>query len=115
MQVPLGPQGLEEVACVSRQRMQETVEALAKVGVPLAFPQAPFFNEAAFRLSADEDVTKLRAALRKENIFGAIPLSCWYPGLKGCFTLACTERTQPEDIVRLVKVAARFAREGAVR
>jgi len=111
----LGPQGIEEVACVSRQRMTETVEALAKAGIPLAFPQAPYFNEAAFRLGADEDVTKLRAALRKEDIFGAIPLSCWYPGLEGCFTLACTERTKPEDVSRLVKIAARFARQEAAR
>jgi glycine dehydrogenase subunit 1 len=111
----LGPQGLEEVACVSRQRMQETVAALAAVGVPLAFPQTPYFNEAAFRLGADADARALRKALRVEEIFGVIGVSRWYPELAGVFTLACTERTRPEDIARLARVAARFARQEAAR
>ncbi len=111
----LGPKGLEEVACVSRQRMQETVEALAAAGVPLAFPQTPYFNEAAFRLGADADARALRKALRAEEIFGGIGVSRWYPDLAGVFTLACTERTRPDDIVRLARVAARFARQQAAR
>ncbi len=111
----LGPQGIEEVACVSRQRMQETVAALQKVGVPLAFPRTPYFNEAAFRLASDADVGALREALRAEGIHAVVPLSCWHPQLAGAFTLACTERTRPEDIARLAKVAARFARQEAAR
>jgi glycine dehydrogenase subunit 1 len=111
----LGPQGLEEVACVARQRMQELAAALAEAGVPLAFPGAPYFREAAFRLGADADVAKLRRALRAEGIHAGIAVSRWYPDLQGVFTLACTERTRPEDIARLARVARRFARQEVAR
>jgi len=111
----LGPKGLEEVACVSRQRMLELADALAAAGVPLAFPDAPFFREAAFRLASDADVAAFRAALRAEDLHGGIAVSRWYAELEGVFTLACTERTQPEDIARLAAVAARFARQEAAR
>jgi glycine dehydrogenase subunit 1 len=111
----LGPQGLEEVACVSRQRMLELAAALAKVGVPLAFPKTPYFREAAFRLASDADVAAFRAALRAEGLYGAIAVSPWYAGLDGVFTLACTERTRPEDVAKLAKIAARFARQEVAR
>ena len=111
----LGPKGLEEVACLSRQRMLELAEALAEVGVPLAFPETAFFREAAFRLDSDAEVAGLRAALRAEGLFGVIGMSRWHAELAGVFTLACTERTQPADIVRLAAVAARFARQEVAR
>lgn len=111
----LGPKGLEEVACVSRQRMLELADALNEAGVPLASPDTAFFREAAFRLGSDEDVASFRAALRAEGLFGAIAVSRWYQGCDGVFTLACTERTRPEDIQRLATIAARFARQEAAR
>ncbi len=111
----LGPKGLEEVACVSRQRMLELADALVAAGIPLAFPDTAFFREAAFRLESDAEVAAFRAALRAEGLMGGIAVSRWYADLEGVFTLACTERTQPVDIARLVTVAARFARQEVAR
>jgi len=102
----LGPQGLEEVACVSRQRTLELVKAMEEAGFERAFPDAPYLNEVAFRLSDDEAVERLRGALRAEGIRAVVPVSCWYPELAGVFTLACTERVQPDQVLRLAEVAA---------
>ncbi|KAA3607244.1 MAG: aminomethyl-transferring glycine dehydrogenase subunit GcvPA [Planctomycetota bacterium] len=104
----LGPQGLEEVACLSRQRALQLREALTAVEViEEAFPKAAFFNEIPFRLaSGDAAVQKLRSALHQAGISAVVPMSCWYPDLEGVFTLACTEKTRPEDVRRLAEVAA---------
>jgi len=102
----LGPQGLEEVACVSRQRMLELVAALEAAGIPRAFPEAPFFNECAFRLDSDAAVQELKASLLAEGLHAVLPLSRWYPDMEGLFTLACTEKTRPEDIHTLAGIAA---------
>ncbi len=104
----LGPKGLEEVACVSRQRMQQLAENLSAIdGVDLAFPGRPFFNEAAFRASGGAPaLAKFKAALAKEGIQAALPMSRWYPNMEGVFTLACTERISSDDIKRLCSIAA---------
>ena len=102
----LGPKGLEEVACVSRQRALEMVEALQAAGVQRAFPDAPYFNEVAFRVEDDAAVARLYDALRDAGIRGVLAVSCWYPDIEGVFTLACTERVQPESIRRLAEVAS---------
>ena len=105
----LGPQGLEEVACVSRQRALELAEALtdATEAVQLAFPDRPFFNEVAFRATGgDAAVQRFKQALAEAEIAGVVAVSQWYPELDGVFTLACTEKVRPEHIQRLAQVAA---------
>lgn len=105
----LGPQGIEEVACVSRQRALELAEALtgSTDAVKLAFPDRPFFNEVAFRATGgDAAVTRFKNALAEAGIAGVIAVSQWYEELDGVFTLACTEKTRPEHIQRLVQVAS---------
>ena len=104
----LGPQGLEEVACLSRQRALALRDALRDCdAVSEAFPEQAFFNEIPFRMSGGEPaVHKLKSALAQQGIAAVVPLSRWYPDLEGVFTLACTERTRPEDIRRLADVAA---------
>ncbi|HEX9794561.1 MAG TPA: aminomethyl-transferring glycine dehydrogenase subunit GcvPA [Planctomycetota bacterium] len=107
----LGPQGLEEVACLSRQRALEmTAQLTAGDAIQEAFPGQPWFNEVPLRLSGGEiAVLKLKTALAKAGIAGVLPMSRFYPGdpaMKGVFTLACTERTTPESIRQLASVAA---------
>jgi glycine dehydrogenase subunit 1 len=105
----LGPQGIEEVACLSRQRALELEEALTAAcpGIRPAFPGGAFFNEIPFRAAGgDSAVKKLRAALAEAGIAGVLPVSEWYPDMEGVFTLACTERTRPEDIARVADLAA---------
>jgi glycine dehydrogenase subunit 1 len=102
----IGPEGLEEVACVSRQRMLALVEALEAAGIPRAFPDTPFFNECAFRLESDEAVTELKAVLLEQGLHAVLPMSRWYDGMEGVFTLATTEKTRVEDIHLLAQAAS---------
>lgn len=104
----LGPQGLEEVACVSRQRAMEMAQALtdATDQLELAFPEQAFFNEVALRSAGgDESVDRFQRALADQGIAGVISVSKWYQDLPGVFTLACTERIQPQHIEALAAVA----------
>nr|MBC8405068.1 glycine dehydrogenase [Planctomycetota bacterium] len=104
----LGPQGLEEVACVSRQRALELAAALTTSNdqISLAFPGQAFFNEVAFKAEGgDRDVLRLQRGLADAGIAGVLSMSRWYDDLAGVFTLACTECIQPQDITALVDVA----------
>ena len=105
----LGPKGLEEVACVSRQRCLEMVDALlqASDNLHLAYPNQAHFNEVPLRaVGGDAAVLRFKQALAEAGIAAVLPLSRWYQELDGVFTLACTERTRPEHIKTLAKVAA---------
>jgi len=101
----LGPKGLEEVACLSRQRMLELVAGLEQVGIYRAFPDQASFNEVAFRVDSTEIALRFKQMLSERGLFGVLPMERWYDDMGGVFTLACTERTRPEDIAELVAVA----------
>ncbi|MFT7516277.1 MAG: glycine dehydrogenase subunit 1 [Myxococcota bacterium] len=101
----LGPQGLEEVACVSRQRAIEMVELLDFAGVPRAFPKQHFFNEVCFQVDNDEMVSLFKQNLKHQGVHAVLAMSAWYDNMDGCFTLACTERTTPEDLIALSTIA----------
>jgi len=103
----LGPAGLEEVACVSRQRALELRDALCALdAVSEAFPDQAFFQELPLRRAGgDAAVLRLKQAAAQAGIAAVLPMSAWHPELDGVFTLACTERTSPEDVRRLVDVA----------
>ncbi len=112
----LGPQGLEEVACVSRQRALELAEVLpaSNGNLQLAFPQQAFFNEVPFRAAGGEAaVRRLQQALAHGGISGVLPMAPDYPGLEGVFTLACTEKTSSSDIQALARIAAECFRTEA--
>jgi hypothetical protein len=58
---------------------------------------------------------RFRSMLSAEGIAGVLPMSEWYADLDGVFTLACTEKTTPDDIRRLAAVAGRtFKKEMAL-
>lgn len=105
----LGPQGLEEAACLSRQNALAMTQALtaATDAIQLAFPDQAYFNEVAYRVpGGDEAVLRFKQALAQAGIAGVIRASEWYDELPGVFTLACTEKTRPEHIQQLAAVAA---------
>jgi glycine cleavage system P protein (glycine dehydrogenase) subunit 1 len=105
----LGPQGIEEVACLSRQNALALSEALTSAcdSVQLAFPDRAFFNEVAFRATGgDAAVLRFKNALANAGIAAVISVSQWYADMDGVFTLACTEKTRPQHIQRLAQVAA---------
>ena len=108
----LGPKGLEEIACVSRQRTIEMVNVLKNAGIKQAFPKQHFFNEVCFAIENDEMVYQFKKELKKQGISGVLPMSAWYPDMEGMFTLACTEKTTPEELITLAHVAEKtFAKE----
>ena len=104
----LGPKGLEEVACVSRQRMLELADGLEQIdGIELAFRERAFFNEAAFRAAGGAPaVARFKSSLATAGIHGVLPVNRWYTQFDGVFTLACTERISTDDIKRLCSIAA---------
>jgi len=105
----LGPQGLEEVACLSRQRAQDLSKALlaSSDAIQLAFPERASFNEVAFRVAGGTAaVRRFKDRLAAAGIAGVIDIHEWYEDMEGVFTLACTEKTQAESIVALANVAA---------
>jgi len=102
----LGPKGLEEIACLSRQRTLDMVEAVTRstTALSLAFPEQAFFNEVTFRAEGGADaIQRFKAALKEQGCHGVLPLSPWYEDMTDLFTLACTEKTRPEDIGKLIK------------
>lgn len=111
----LGPEGLEEVACVSRQRTMEMVEVLTGAGFAQAFPDQAFFNEVAFRASSEEELLNFKTALREQGLYGVLPMGAHYAGMKNVFTMACTERSLPEDIQKLGQIAASVVKQEVAR
>ncbi|MHC4823021.1 MAG: aminomethyl-transferring glycine dehydrogenase subunit GcvPA [Planctomycetota bacterium] len=111
----LGPAGLEEVACVSRQRALEMAEILEGAGFQRAFPEAVFFNEVAFRGPSEDHNLRFKTALREAGLVGVLPMGPDYPGLEDVFTMACTERTLPEDLERLGSIAASILQQEVAR
>ena len=104
----LGPQGLEEVACLSRQRTLEMVEALTQAtdALSLAFPKQSYFNEVALRAKdGAAGVQAFQNAVHEVGLQGVIRMGDWDADMADIFTLACTEKTTADDIARLVQAA----------
>jgi len=104
----LGPKGLEAVACLSRQRALEMVEALTKTtdALTLAFPSQSFFNEVALRAKdGAKGIITFQNAVHEVGLQGVIRIGDWDSSMADIFTLACTEKTTADDINRLVDAA----------
>jgi len=102
----LGPQGLEELASVSRQKALFLADSIENIdGVELAFQDRAFFNEIAFRvLDGSEKLADLLDAFDQAGIAAGIRLGRWYEEHEDVFTLTCTEVTREEDIECLIEV-----------
>jgi glycine dehydrogenase subunit 1 len=94
-----GKEGLRELA---GQNLSKAHYLAGKLPVRFA---GPFFNEFVVKTNgrAPEQVNE---ALLENKIIGGLPLGRYYPELKDCILLCCTEMNRKEDMDR---VAAAFA------
>jgi len=96
----MGRTGLKQVALLSTEKAQQTAAAIATLdGYEIYFP-GPFVREFCVRtpVPAEEVV---RAMLRHDIVAG-IDAGRWYPDLKNCLIVACTEKRTRAQIEALV-------------
>lgn len=92
----LGKKGFHELAEINAGKAAYAKSQLTKFqGVKMKFA-GTYFNEFLLELpkSADEVLTKLR----QKDIYGGIDVSTWYPQLKNCILICCTELHKKSDI-----------------
>lgn len=96
----LGPEGLTRTAELSMQRAREATAALANLNGVSLLNQEPYGYEFAIRLP--KPASAVVKALVKEKIIAGVPVGRWYSGLDDVLLMACTEKTTPAQIQRLV-------------
>jgi glycine dehydrogenase subunit 1 len=101
----MGPDGLRDIAEVSRQRAHALAERLTAIpGIELAFPDRHFLNEFPVRMfHVEHHLTRLREA----GILGGLPVGRWFPerpDLQDVVIFCCTEINDPAAIDLLVDV-----------
>jgi len=97
----LGPNGLKQVASVCHHKMRKLVEKVSAInGAEVLFDQ-PYFNEVVLQLpkSADEVVEKMLGC----NIDAGLALGKYYPDMKNCLLVCCTETKTDQDIEKFAK------------
>lgn len=95
----LGPQGLKETADLCLKKAHYAAERLAKVaGMTLRFNR-PFFKEFTVQ-SGDgpKPVADVLEDLTLAGYLGGLDMSRWYPALRGCFSVAVTEKRTKAEI-----------------
>jgi glycine dehydrogenase subunit 1 len=98
----LGPQGLAKVAALCLEKSHYAARAIASVsGFELRF-SSPFFKE--FVIRTRHDVSQVLERCREEGMLAGVPLESWFPELRDCFMVACTEKRTRQEIDRLVDV-----------
>ncbi len=97
----VGKQGLQRVAHLSFQKAHYAHAQLCKIkGVQPLFNQ-PFYNEFTLRVP---DAKKACEAMMKAGIIPPLDLGGYYPELKNCLLVCCTEMNSKAQIDHLVKV-----------
>ncbi|MGI8960169.1 MAG: aminomethyl-transferring glycine dehydrogenase subunit GcvPA [Bryobacteraceae bacterium] len=86
-----GKEGLRELA---EQNLAKAHYLASKVQVQF---ESPFFNEFVAR-SNGRSPEQINDALAKQKIIGGLPLSRFYPELKGCMLLCATEMSKRQDL-----------------
>jgi glycine dehydrogenase subunit 1 len=106
----LGPQGLRETAELCLHKAHYAAQRLQQLpGVRLRFAR-PFFKE--FTLELPTGVPALLARLSQAGFQAGLDLERWYPQLKGCLSVAVTEKRTRAEIDGLVSgLASRLAVE----
>ncbi len=98
----LGPAGLRQVALASHANTARLVERLTQIpGVERAFPETPFFHEAALRIKAP--VGDVLRALEAQGILGGYPLGETYPGWEDGLLVCATETKTEADIAHFAE------------
>lgn len=92
----LGPQGLKETAELCLKKAHYAADRLAKVpGLKLRFDR-PFFKE--FTMQAEKSAADLLEDVTLAGYLGGLDLARWYPELRGCFSIAVTEKRTKAEI-----------------
>jgi glycine dehydrogenase subunit 1 len=102
----MGPDGLAQVAQISRDRAHYLADRLTDLaGIELAYPDQPFFNEFPVRMA---DAQSRIAGLQKEGILGGLPLGRILPGqgMEDVVLFCCTEVNDPAAIDKLARALA---------
>jgi glycine dehydrogenase subunit 1 len=104
----LGKRGVREVALASLSTAEYLKAGIqrAGVGVRLAFPEAPTYNEF---LVLHDDPDGLLARLKDELILGGVSTTRLGPGLPKGFLVAATEHNTKQDCDRLLDALRRLA------
>lgn len=99
----LGKSGFVEVArqCMAKAHYLKD-NLLARGGIELCYPNAPFFNEFAIRLKHQTAREKL-AALEQQGILGGVDLGRYQEAHKDRILIAVTENHSREDLDRYVR------------
>lgn len=104
----LGPQGLRETAELCLQKAHYLAEQLTHLpGVSLRF-RRPFFKEFAVQI-ATNDVPSLLDRMLGHGYHAGLALASWYPSLKGCFTVAVTEKRTRAELDGYLSAFQEFA------
>ncbi|WP_165073601.1 aminomethyl-transferring glycine dehydrogenase subunit GcvPA [Paludisphaera rhizosphaerae] len=91
----MGPSGLRQAAELSTRKAHYAAEALAKVGLPQAFP-GPFFKE--FVVKCPKDPAAVLKKVGEAGFHGGVALGRWYPELSSHILVAVTEKRTREEI-----------------
>lgn len=98
----LGKNGLKKLAEINMSNAQYLRSRLSELkNISIEF-EGPCFNE--FVINVHSDTNKLNEYLLKEQIFGGVPLECWYPELKECMLVCTTECHTKDDLDKFVDV-----------
>jgi len=95
----MGKTGLSRVARRNADNAAYLAEGFERNGIPLLFPETPFFNEFAVRVSNPERVV---ARLREKGIEAGIPLGSWFPGFADALLVCTTEVHSAADLDRFI-------------
>ncbi len=100
----LGKRGFLEVAqqCATKARYLRD-QVIALEGYSMAFGDAPFFNELAFRVRGG-DATAIVKKLAGQSVLAGVDLGSFEPESKDILLVAVTEKHSRQDLDRLVSL-----------
>ncbi len=105
----LGRRGLRQVAEQSVQKAHYAARRIAEVpGYALPFASEPFYAE--FVVRCPRPPAEINRALIERKIIGGFDLGRYYPDLKDCMLLCCTETNSREEINALVSALGEIGR-----
>jgi glycine dehydrogenase subunit 1 len=91
----MGPRGLREAAELSTRKAHYAADALARVGLPRAFP-GPFFKE--FTVKCPKDPAAVLKKVGEAGFHGGVALGRWFPDLADHILVAVTEKRAKDEI-----------------
>jgi len=101
----MGKEGLKETANLCLQKAHYTMDQLIATGKFERASDAPFIKEFTVK-ALDEPVADINKRLLEHGIIGGLELEKAYPGLKGHWLIAVTEKRTKQEIDTLVRIAA---------